>query len=248
MRLSAVALATLLAAPAAAETVTVFAAASLATSLDKVAGIWEQETGNEVVISYAGSGALAQQIINGAPADIFISASVDWMEAVRAEGLLQGEPVNLLGNDLVLISEAKDIRIDLVPGADLAGLLQDGKLAMGLLDSVPAGQYGKAALTSLGLWEAVAAAVVQVDSARAALALVARGEAPFGIVYATDAAAEPGVTVAGTFPPESHPPIQYPAGLLTDAAAPRAFFEALQGEEADLVFKSDGFRLPDGAE
>ena len=213
--------------PLAAEEVVVFAAASLKTALDRVAADWEAETGHTVTISYAGTGQLAQQILQGAPADIFLSAAETWMDEVEKAGLvLDGLRRDLLGNRLVLVAHGKGAApVVIGPGFDLAARLGDGKLAMALVEAVPAGQYGKAALTSLGLWEAIAPSVAQSDNVRAALALVAAGEAPYGIVYATDAAAEDNVSIAGTFPAGSHPPIRYPAALLTGAAdaADRAF-------------------------
>jgi molybdate transport system substrate-binding protein len=226
--------------------VVVFAAASMKTALDDFAATWEAETGTKVRLSYAGSGQLAQQIIAGAPADIFISAAVSWMDEVEYAGLVvDGTRRDLLGNTLVLIAHGKDAAGVEISG--LPGLLGDEKLAMALVDSVPAGQYGKAALTSLGLWDAVAPSVAQSDNVRAALVLVSKGEAPYGIVYATDAAAEDNVNIVGTFPAESHPPIVYPAALLTEAAdeADRAFFEALRSEAARAAFERQGFAVLD---
>jgi molybdate transport system substrate-binding protein len=226
--------------------VVVFAAASMKTALDDFAATWEAETGNKVTLSYAGSSQLAQQIIAGAPADIFISAAVSWMDEVANAGLVvDGTRRDLLGNTLVLIAHGKDAAG--VEIAELPGLLGDDKLAMALVASVPAGQYGKAALTSLGLWEAVAPSVAQSDNARAALVLVSTGEAPYGIVYATDAAADDNVTIVGTFPAGSHPPIIYPAALLTEAAdeADRAFFEALRSGAARAAFERQGFAVLD---
>lgn len=241
---------TLTALPASAEEVVVFAAASLKTALDEIAATWSAETGHTVTISYAGSNQLAKQIIESAPADIFISAAVNWMDEVEKAGLVvPGTRSDLLGNTLVLIAHGKDVPpVPLAKGFDMAGLLGDGKLAMGLVDSVPAGQYGKAALESLGLWDSVAGSVAQSDNVRAALALVSTGEAPYGIVYATDAAADDNVTITATFPADSHPPILYPAALLTGAAdaADRAFLEALSGEAADAIFAAQGFTVLNG--
>lgn len=238
-----------LALPAAGAEVVVFAAASMKTALDDFAAGWMAETGHEVVVSYAGSGVLAQQIIAGAPADIFLSAATNWMDEVEKAGLLaEGTRRDLFGNTLVLIGHGKDAAaVPLGPGVDLAGLLGDGRLAMALVDAVPAGQYGKAALTSLGLWEAVAPKVAQADNVRAVLALVAAGEAPFGIVYATDAAAEDNVRVVATFPAETHPPIVYPGALLSRAADPadRAFLAALTSEAAGAAFRRQGFGVPE---
>lgn len=236
-----------LAAPAMADEVVVFAAASMKTALDAVAADFQTATGHTVTISYAGSNALAKQIIEGAPADIFISAAVNWMDEVEKAGLVaDGSRTDLLGNTLVLIAHGKDAApVAIAPGFDLAGLLGDNKLAMALVDSVPAGQYGKAALESLGVWPAVEPLVAQSDNVRAALALVSTGEAPLGIVYASDAAADDNVAVVGTFPADSHPAIVYPAALLTGAAdaADRAFFEALSSDAADARFAAEGFAI-----
>lgn len=238
----------LMAAPAAAERIDVSAAASLKTALDAVAADWEARTGDEVRIAYAGSPQLARQIGQGAPADIFISAAPEWMDTLQQRGLIDPESRHdLLGNSLVLIAAGRDAApVDLGPGLDLAGLLGDERLAMALVDSVPAGVYGKAALTTLGQWDAVAPKVAQAENVRAALALVATGEAPLGIVYATDAHAQPGVTVVATFPDDSHPPITYPAALTAAAAGKpqaRAFLDALHGPEARAVFAAQGFTV-----
>lgn len=230
--------------PAVAADVVVFAASSLRTALDEIAEDWQAETGHRVLVSYAGSSAQARQIMAGAPADIFLSASPDWMDAVQAEGLIaEGLRRDLLGNSLVLIAHTPAAPIAITPDLDLPAMLGDGLLAMALVDAVPAGQYGKAALQFLGLWEAVAPRVAQADNVRAALALVALGEAPMGIVYATDALAEPAVTVLGTFPEASHPVITYPLALLTEARDPadRAFFDTLQDDAARVVFERHGF-------
>jgi len=230
-----------------AEEVVVFAAASMKTALDQVAADFQAETGNTVTISYAGSNALAKQIIEGAPADIFVSAAVNWMDEVGKAGLIvEGSRKDLFGNTLVLIAHGKDAKpVTLGKDTDLAGLLAGGKLSMALVDSVPAGQYGKAALESLGLWAGVEAEVAQSDNVRAALALVSTGEAPYGIVYASDAVADDNVTVVATFPEDSHKPILYPGALLTGAAdaADKAFYEALSGDKADAIFAAQGFKI-----
>jgi molybdate transport system substrate-binding protein len=234
---------------AAAETVTVFAAASLKNALDRVAETWGEASGHEAVISYAGSSALAQQIEAGAPADIFISASIEWMDTVDASGnVREGTRRDLLGNTLVLIAHGTDApAVEIAPGFDLAGLLGDGKLAMALVDAVPAGVYGKAALTSLGVWDAVAPNVAQAGNVRAALALVAAGEAPYGVVYRTDAAAEDNVTVVGTFPADTHEPIVYPAAVTASSTSPVAdeFMRFLLTPEAAAIFEDEGFRVLD---
>lgn len=244
----AAALAALLPGMGRAEEVVVFAAASLKTALDDFGARWEAETGDSVVVSYAGSGQLAKQILQGAPADIFISAAETWMDEVEAGGLVVAETRrDLLGNTLVLIAYGQAAPVQIGPDLDLAGLLGGQKLAMALVDAVPAGQYGKAALTALGLWASVESDVAQADNVRAALALVATGEAPYGIVYATDAAVEPAVSVIGTFPGGLTEPIRYPAALLTGAAdaADRAFFEALSSDEANISFARQGFEIMD---
>ena len=241
------ALALALATPAAAEEVVVFAAASLKTALDQIATDFQAATGNTVVISYAGSNTLAQQIIQGAPADIFVSANEKWMDEVAKANLIaEGTRADLLGNTLVLIAHGKAAApVEIGPGFDLAALLGDEKLAMAMVDSVPAGQYGKAALETLGIWAAVEPNVAQSDNVRAALALVSTGEAPYGIVYATDAVADDNVTVIGTFPADSHAPIIYPAALLTTAAddADRAFYQALSSDASDAIFAAQGFAI-----
>jgi molybdate transport system substrate-binding protein len=219
------------------------------TALDEFAAGWSAKTGHDVVLSYAGSGALARQIIEGAPADVFISAAINWMDEVEKAGLIANDTRReLLGNTLVLIAHGTDAGpVEISPGFDLPGILGDSKLAMALVDAVPAGQYGKAALTSLGVWDAVASSVAQSDNVRAALALVSTGEAPYGIVYATDAAADDTVTIVGTFPADSYPQIIYPAALLTEAADPadRAFYEALTSDAARAAFEGQGFAVLD---
>lgn len=232
--------------PVRAEDVSVFAAASLKNALDEVAAQFTSETGHRVTISYAGSNTLAKQIIEGAPADVFVSANTEWMDEVGKAGLVQSR-ADILGNRLVLIAHGDAAPVQISGDMDLAGMLDGGKLAMALVDSVPAGQYGKAALENLGLWDSVQSDVAQSDNVRAALALVAAGEAPLGIVYATDAVAEDDVTVVGEFPADSHPSITYPAALLTGAAddADRAFYDALSDARADAIFARHGFAVTD---
>lgn len=240
-----------LAAPAAAVAgdVLVFAAASLKNAMDDVAAHWSGATGHEATISYAGSAALARQIEQGAPADVFISANEEWMDALEADGLVEaGTRVNLLGNSLVVIAHGHLTGpIPLAPRFDLAGWLGDRKLAMALVDAVPAGLYGKAALQNLGVWEAVRPKVAQTDNVRAALALVATGEAPFGIVYATDASAETRVGIVGAFPEDSHPPIVYPAAAIAGRDNPLAsdFLAFLRSDTARAAFERQGFRVLD---
>jgi len=231
---------------ATADQITVFAAASLTNALAEIETEFEAATGHDLVVSLAGSSALARQIQQGAPADIFISASTDWMDTVEADGLVEeGTRVDLLGNSIVLVAHGATAPVEIGPELDLAGLLGDGRLAMALVDAVPAGIYGKAALESLGLWDAVEAQVAQADNVRAALAFVATGEAPYGIVYATDAAAEPDVTVVGTFPADTHPPIVYPVADLATRATPAEaeFLDYLRGPEARAAFERQGFTV-----
>lgn len=235
-----------LAAPARAEEVTVFAASSLKTALDRIADDWQASTGNRVAVSYGGSPALARQILDGAPADLFLPAAVAWMDVLDAAGRIRTDTRrDLFGNTLVLVAHggaAPPVAIE--PGFDLAGLLGDGRLAMAMVDAVPAGQYGKAALTSLGVWPMVERNVAQTENARAALALVASGEAPFGIVFGSDAIAGAGsVTVVGTFPADSHPAIVYSGAVTTDAHTPaaRALLDRLSSPEARAVLAAQGF-------
>ncbi|MCJ2014937.1 molybdate ABC transporter substrate-binding protein [Methylobacterium sp. J-076] len=242
------------AAPArAAEPVVVFAAASLKNALDDVSAAWTQQAGKTTRIAYAGSNALAKQIEAGAPADLFISADEAWMDyAEKAGGLRPGSRFDLLRNALVLIAPASgtagaDPQIALAPdlGSVLSKALAGGKLAMANTQAVPAGKYGRAALEKLGGWDAVKGQVAEAENVRAALLLVARGEAPLGIVYATDAAADPKVRVVATFPSDSHPPIVYPAALTKDSANPDAdaFLAFLKGAPARAAFERQGFTV-----
>jgi len=227
--------------------VTVFAAASLKNALDDVAKAYEAKTGDKVVTSYAASSALAKQIEGGAPADIFFSADLDWMDYLQQKNLIKtASRKTLLGNTLVLIAR-KGSTISLTIEKNfplLQALGADGKLAVASVDSVPAGKYGKAALTYLGVWDAVAPRVAQAENVRAALAFVARGETPLGIVYGTDAKAEPSVRVVGTFPEESHPKIEYPVALLTNAK-PEAqrVLDFIVSPEAAPSFEAQGFSI-----
>lgn len=243
MRLAALLLALLLWSPAAFAEVTVFAAASLKTALDEIAADWEAETGTPVTLVYGGSSAMARQIAEGAPADLFISASVAWMDDLAGQGLIRVETRrDLLSNRLVLVAHEEVGSVELDGSTDLKGMLDGGRLSMAMVDAVPAGQYGAEALRSLGLWDQVKDQLAQSENVRAALQLVALGEAPLGIVYASDAVAEPGVTVVATFPEGSHSPIIYPAALMPDAGAEAAaFLDRLSSPEADEVFAANGF-------
>ncbi|MHC2261585.1 molybdate ABC transporter substrate-binding protein [Sinorhizobium meliloti] len=231
----------------AAEKVTVFAAASLKNALDAINGEWLKQTGKEAIVSYAASSALAKQIEQGAPADVLISADLAWMDYLADKKLIKADTrSNLLGNRIVLVSGKSDApAVEIEPGLDLAGLLGDGRLAMGAVDSVPAGKYGKAALEKLGLWPNVAGKVAGAESVRAALLLVSRGEAPYGIVYRTDAAADANVKVVGTFPEDSHPPIIYPVAITADSrnADAAAYLEFVRSPEAAALFQAEGFTV-----
>ncbi|ODT13831.1 MAG: molybdate ABC transporter substrate-binding protein [Kaistia sp. SCN 65-12] len=239
------------AATAQAADVTVFAAASLKNALDSAAAAYKEKTGKALTISYAGSSQLAKQIEAGAPADIFFSADLDWMDYLAKKDMIDpATRVTLLGNTLVLVAP-KDSAATLEIAKDFPlaeALGADGKLAMASIDSVPAGKYGKAALTALGVWDAVQPHVAQADNVRAALAFVAKGEAPFGIVYGTDAHAEPGVKVVGTFPENTHPAIVYPVARVAASANPdaKAFLDWLVTPEAKPNFEGQGFTVLGG--
>jgi molybdate transport system substrate-binding protein len=228
--------------------VVVFAAASLKNALDEIAAGWTAKTGVEVKVSYAGSPALAKQIEEGAPADLFISADPDWMDYVEQKNLVKPRTRgNLLGNSIVLVA-SKDWtkgNIKIEPDFLLASLLGDGRLAIASTAAVPAGKYGKAALETLGVWNSVTSRLAETDNVRSALALVARSEAPLGIVYRTDAAVEPNVRIVGTFPDDSHPPIVYPAAAIANSKNARAeeFLRYLAGAEAKAVFEKNGFAV-----
>ncbi len=227
--------------------VLVFAAASLTNALDAVNDACEADVGERATVSYAASAALAKQIEQGAPADVFISADLDWMKYLSDRKLTRPETeVKLLGNRIVLVAPADskaEARIE--QGFDLAGLLGEGRLAMADVRAVPAGKYGKAALESLGVWTSVEGKVAQAENVRAALKFVSTGEAALGIVYRTDASAEPGVRVVGTFPEDSHPPIVYPVAQTTastDDDTP-AFLKCLRSARARELFAAQGFTV-----
>jgi len=237
-------LALVAAVPAKAETVTVFSAASLKDALDENVKAYESKAGDRVVVSYAASSALAKQIEAGAPADIFVSADLDWMDYLEQRRLIKSDTRrNLLRNRLVLIAPADSkISVDIAPGFPLARLLGSGRLAMANPDAVPAGKYGKASLEALGVWKDVQPKVASTENVRAALVLVSRGEAPLGIVYRTDAAVDPKVRVVGVFPESTHPPIIYPiAETAVAKAAAAAFVAWLNRPEARAIFQKYGF-------
>jgi molybdate transport system substrate-binding protein len=241
------ALAAPVSAPAETPSVTVFAAASLKTALDDIAAQWQKETGKTARISYAASGALAKQIEAGAPADIFLSADVPWMDYAAERKLIKPETRrDLLGNALVLVAPADSkmppMQID--AQTDLLGLLgKDGRLAMGQPKSVPAGAYAEQALTSLGLWDRVKDRIAQTESVRATLIFVARAEAPLGIVYRSDAHAERKVKVVATFPGTSHTSIVYPIAMVAAWTNPdaKAFYDYVATPAASEIFKRECF-------
>jgi molybdate transport system substrate-binding protein len=225
----------------------VFAAASLKNALDAVNDQWQKETGRKAAISYAASSALARQMEQGAPAQMFISADLDWMDYAAEKNLIKADTrSNLLGNRIVLIAPKDKARpIDIKSGFDLPSLLGEGRLSMANVDAVPAGKYGKAALEKLGVWAGVSARVAQAENVRAALLLVSRGEASAGIVYRTDAAADPAVGIIGTFPEDTHPPIIYPIALTAGATHPdaAAFLAYLKSDKARPLFEAQGFTV-----
>jgi molybdate transport system substrate-binding protein len=235
------------AAPDTAAAPVVFAAASMKTALDAVAAAWKADTGKTVSIAYASSAVLAKQIEQGAPADIFISADLKWMDYLEKAKLIRvGTRRNLLGNKLVLIEPSDaDVKLEIAKGFDLAGAGGDGKIAVCMIDSCPAGIYAKETLVSLGVFAGVEPKLAQADNVRNALNLVSRGEAKFGIVYATDAKADPKVKVVGTFPASSHSPIVYPIALVAASANPdAAFFLAyLTSQAANQIFLEQGFEV-----
>src|ERR1700751_5552318 len=233
--------------PAAAQdkTLTVFAAASMKNALDDIDAAFTARTGVKVTASYAASSQLAKQIEQGAPADIFVSADTDWMDyGIGKKTINEPTRQNLLGNSIVLIAP-KDSKIDnvtIAQGFDLSKLAADGKIATGDVKSVPVGKYAKAALEKLGAWQAAEPKFAMAESVRAALTLVARGEAVLGIVYSTDPKVEPGVKIVGTFPPDSHPPIIYPVAATTTAKPETAdYLDYLHSQAAKAVLEKYGF-------
>jgi molybdate transport system substrate-binding protein len=233
--------------PASAQdkSITVFAAASMKNAIDDINAGFTKKSGMKMVASYAATPALVKQIEQGAPADVFASADVEWMDYAAQNKLIKNDGrVNLLGNRLVLIAP-KDSKIDNVnigPGFDLAALAGNGRIVTGDVRSVPVGKYAKAALETLGVWAAAGRKFAMLENVRAALLLVARGEAVLGIVYETDAKVEPGVKIVGYFPPGSHPDIAYPVAL-TATAKPEAtqYLAFLRSQDAKTVFEKYGF-------
>jgi molybdate transport system substrate-binding protein len=227
------------------KSLTVFAAASMKNALDDIDAAYTAKTGVKISASYAASSVLAKQIEQGAPADIFVSADTDWMDyAIAKKNINVPTRVNLLGNSIVLIAP-KDSKIDNVTigqGFDLAKLAGDGKIATGDVKAVPVGKYAKAALEKLGAWSAAEPKFAMAESVRAALTLVARGEAVLGIVYSTDAKVEPGVKIVGTFPADSHPPIIYPVAATATAKTEAADYLAfLRTSASKVILEKYGF-------
>ncbi len=231
---------------AVAQAPVVFAAASMRNALDEAAALYAARTGVRVTIAYAGSSALARQIEAGAPADVFISADLAWMDYLEKRGLVQpATRRDLVGNRLVLVAPAKQpLTLKIEPGFAIAPALDGGRIALAEPNSVPAGKYAKAAFEKLGVWDRISGRVAAAANVRAALALVARGEAPLGVVYQSDARAEPAVMVAGVFPEDTHPPIVYPIAALKDARAGAAqFIRFLTSRDAAAIFDKYGFAV-----
>ena len=227
------------------KTVTVFAAASMKNAIDNINAAFTKATGVRVVASLAASSVLAKQIEQTAPADVFASADLEWMDYVEQKKLIKGGTrVNLLGNKLVLIApkDSKTDNVTIGPGFDIAKLAGDGRIAVADVRAVPAGKYAKAALEKLGGWAAAEPKLASTENVRVALALVSRGEAPLGIVYETDAKVEKNVTIVGYFPEDSHPPITYPVALTANARPEAAQYLAfLRSGVAKAVFETYGF-------
>ena len=227
------------------KTITVFAAASMKNALDDISAAFTKSTGIKVVASYAASSALIKQIENGAPADVFASADLDWMDYGARNKLIKDDTrVNLLGNRLVLIAprDSKLGNVTIAPGFDLAKLAGDGRIVTGDVRAVPVGKYAKAALEKLGAWAAAEPKFAMTENVRAALTLVARGEAALGIVYETDAKVEPNVKIIGAFAADSHPPIVYPVALTVNAKPDAGQYLAfLRSQAAKAVFETYGF-------
>ena len=252
LALVAAVLAVLAAPPARAQDagpVVVYAAAALKNVIDDTMARWKAQTGVAIVASYSHAPALARQIEQGAPADIFISADLDWMDYLDKLNLIDRKTrVDLFGNSLVLIAAIDDpARIKLTPGADLAGLAGNDRIAVCTIASCPGGKYAKAALEGLGIWDAVKPKLVDQETVRVALAAVARGEVKFAIVYSTDAAIEPKVRVVDTFPAGSHPPIIFPAAIVAASKHPAApgFLSFLRSPDGAAIFQKYGFVVPE---
>ena len=243
MILRSVLMLVILAAPARAADLTVFAAASLRGALDEIAEAWAAETGGTLTLSFAGSSAIARQVQAGAPADLVILANTAWMDVLEDGGQIDAATrTDLLTNRLVLIGGWDEQPLDLTDGAAVLERIGTGRIAVALVDAVPAGIYGRAGLESLELWDPLSGQIVQSDNVRGALALVATRAAPFGVVYATDAAAESRVGIMAEFPPASHPPILYPAAVpVTADPAAHDLLAYLTQPIAAAIFTGHGF-------
>ncbi|MCJ2131166.1 molybdate ABC transporter substrate-binding protein [Methylobacterium sp. E-045] len=232
----------------AAETATVFAAASLKNALDNAGKAFTAQSGIELKASYAASSALARQIESGAPADLFASADLEWMDYLAKKNLIRPESrVNLLGNRIVVVApkESKTADVPFTAEGFAAALGADGRLATGEVNSVPIGKYAKSAFEKLGLWTGLQPRLAQADNVRAALLLVSRGEAPLGVVYESDAKSDPGVKIVGVFPADSHPPVVYPFAVTAEAKGDGAakFLDFLKGTEGKPFFEAQGFTV-----
>lgn len=226
----------------------VLAAASMQEAMTQAADAWTARGHDRPVLSFAASSALARQIRAGAPADLFLSADEEWMTDVQKAGfVMRGTRANLAGNRLVLVAPAgKPVRLRIARAMPIVRALGDGRLAMANPDSVPAGKYGQAALSALGVWPQLAGRIARGENVRAALALVERGATPLGVVYATDARASQGVVVVGTFPASSHPPIRYPLARLTTSRHRQAegFRRFLLSPAGKAILARHGFTAP----
>lgn len=234
--------------PGTGDILQVFAAASLKESLDEAAAAWAAPGRPRVRLTYAASSSLARQIGRGAPADVFVSADREWMDWLERQGLMDSTSRrDLFGNSLVLVAPAARQLppVQILPGTDLRPLLGEGRLAVAMVDSVPGGKYARQALRSLDMWDRLAPHVAEGESVRAALMLVARGEAPLGVVYGSDARAEPRARVVATFPSSSHPPIAYPAARVTASTQHSAaeFIGWLASPDAAAIFRRHGFTV-----
>ncbi len=223
--------------------ITVFAASSLTDAMEEIGAAYRQKSGIEVVFSFAGTGVLARQIEAGAPADVFVSADEEWMDYAASAGAVKAETIRTIaGNTLVLIGPKGSEPVALLT-ADLVAILDGNRLSIADTETVPAGRYGKAALQTLGLWDKVSGSLAPMDNVRIALAAVARGDTPLGVVYRSDAEAEPRVEILAEFPEDSHPPIAYPAALTNDSGnAAASFLNYLAGPEAQAVLTRRGFK------
>jgi len=228
---------------AAASELTVFAAASMREAMERIASKFEEETGTRIVFSFAGTGTLARQVEAGAPADLFISADADWMDYVAENGGVAPASVRqIASNKLVLIGASDTAGLDL-NAAQITGFLDGQRMAMADPDTVPAGRYGKAAMENLGLWQSVSGLLAPMENVRIALASVARGDTPLGLVYRTDAEIEPDVAILATFPVSSHPEIRYLAAVTELSGNPAAtpFLDFLTSPDAQEILQSLGF-------